>query len=134
VKYKLGAAVAVVSLMCAPAIVVAGASSWAVVTGTTYNHGDQVVNGLDHSWTPVELLHDAVTDHALIDTTPYVPPDPCKHIAEKWNRTVAHNPTHLNKFEHLFVKMARHNCKITFVPGTTNSDGTVNLNEVAPKP
>jgi hypothetical protein len=141
VNQRLGAAIAALAVISVPALVSAGPSSWAIVTA--WDHSDHVVAALDHLWSPVRLKHLATTQHEWINIRanfPHqngLPPDPCKPIAEEWDGAVIasnifrrHDFT--ATFEHLLGKMSDHQCKISFVGGTTNGDGSTNLNSVSP--
>jgi hypothetical protein len=128
-------------MITVPAISMAGPSSWAVVTG--WNQNQQIVSALDHLWSQVRLKHNTSTVHLWIDVHqqfPHqngVPPDPCKQIAREWDGVIIASQvfTHFdftNAFETLLNQMADKQCKITFVGGSTNGDGSVNLNQVGP--
>jgi hypothetical protein len=133
VNHRLGAAIAALAVMSIPALVSANVQSWAVVTG--WDSNSQIVTGLDHLWTTVELKHTNQTVHRAFqgDWTNY--PPPCRHVAEKWDETVLRqlakpNKDFTYKFEHYLSKMADHQCKITFV--AVDGGGTTNLTDVGP--
>ena len=146
-NHRLGAAIAALAMITVPAISMAGPSSWAVVTG--WNQNEQLVSALDHLWSQVQLRHTATTVHQYIPPSEF-PPGPCKQIAQQWDFLVGvqnaeeHHQSHHHgngaglflqfAFEAELNQMADHQCKITYVGGTTNGDGSTNLNTVAPSP
>ncbi len=149
-NHRLGAAIAALAMISAPAISMAGPSSWGVVTG--WDGSTQVANVLDHLWSQIQLRHTATTVHQFIDPT-QLPPGPCKQIAQQWDFLVGieefnqqhhhnhHGNGHFHQdqllqfaFEAELNAMADNQCKITFTGGTVNGDGSTNLNTVAPSP
>jgi hypothetical protein len=136
-------------MITAPAISMAGPSSWGIVTG--WDNTNQLANVLDHLWSQVQLKQTINTVHLQIDWS-QLPPGPCKTIAMQWDALAdveallnTHDHHHGNGHHHQrqllqdafafeLNAMADNQCKITFVGGTTNGDGSVNLNQVAPSP
>jgi hypothetical protein len=150
VNHRLGAAIAALAMISAPAIALAGPSSWGIVTG--WNNSGHNASVLDHLWSQIELHHTIDTVHLPIDWT-QLPPGPCRQIAQQWDVLVAiedfntqhHHNHHGNghhhqnqllqfAFEAELDQMANNQCKITFVGGTVNGDGSTNMNTVAPSP
>ena len=137
-KYRLGAAFAAVLTVVAAGSVEASPPNW--VVATSFDGNTSTLGGLDQHWASWMLRHTDTTTHlpgVLTHGPGQLPPDPCRGVVTVWNVFVGlEQAGHLHhseaRFSSLLNHAAQHNCTVSFTPGSTNTDGSVNLISVAP--
>ena len=132
-KYRLGAAIAVLATTLFSGGVFAGSTS-GKVTAFDYNPGLAVVSGIDAGWQVHKLKHHGFTDNVGIEDPNIFPAGRCRSIAVRWNIGVfqGRSPTYFRK---VLEQSALFNCSIEFVRETdANADGSFDLKAVSPTP